>query len=159
MIDAFINYLQFEKRFSKNTAVSYKTDLLQFNDFLTATYEEKNLANATHSMIRSWVVSLVDQKLDPASINRKIASLRSLYTFLLKQEVIPTNPTSKIKQLKTAKRLPHFVLENDMQALLDNQPSSPQDISVLRGQLIIELLYGTGMRLSSFLKSTIRQEL
>ncbi len=151
MIDSFINYLQFERRFSKNTCVSYKTDLIQFQDFLVITYAENSLKDATHPMVRSWIVSLVEQKLDPSSINRKIACLRSFFKYLLKQELISVNPTVKIKILKTPKRLPHFVLEHDMEAMLDNQQLLTTDFIGLRNQLIVELFYGTGMRLSELI--------
>jgi integrase/recombinase XerC len=108
-------------------------------------------------MIRSWIVTLVEQQLDPSSINRKIACLRSFYKFLLRQEVITSNPTAKLKILKTPKRLPHFVLENDMVSMLDNQGRFEMNFSGLRDQVIIELFYGTGMRLSELLSLKISQ--
>jgi integrase/recombinase XerC len=157
MIDIFINYLQFEKRFSKNTSVSYKTDLLQFQDFVFKTYSEKSLKNTTHPMIRSWIVMMVEQNFDPSSINRKIACLRSFFKFLLKQELIASNPTSKIKILKTAKRLPHFVLENDMNQMLGQNELGAMNFALLRDRLIIELFYGTGMRLSELLALKVSQ--
>lgn len=155
MIKTFISYLEFEKRFSKNTSLSYQTDLSQFETFLSETYIQDSVVGATHVMIRSWIVTLVEQKLDPSSINRKIACLRSFYKFLLRQEVITSNPTAKLKILKTPKRLPHFVLENDMVSMLDNQGRFELNFSGLRDQVIIELFYGTGMRLSELLSLKI----
>jgi integrase/recombinase XerC len=155
MIEPFINYIQFERRFSKNTSVSYRTDLLQFQAYLSATYQEENPAKATHAMIRSWIVALVEQKLDASSINRKIACLRSFYKFQLKQENISANPTTKIKILKTAKRLPYFVMENDMVTMLNNHEGVEKNFTSLRDQLIVELLYGTGMRLSELLELNV----
>lgn len=157
MIKTFISYLEFEKRFSKNTSLSYQTDLSQFEAFLSETYDQESIVEATHVMIRSWVVALVEQKLDPSSINRKIACLRSFYKFLLRQEVIKSNPTAKLKILKTPKRLPHFVLENDMVSMLDNHGRFEMNFSGLRDHIIIELLYGTGMRLSELLSLKIGQ--
>lgn len=157
MIRTFISYLEFEKRFSKNTSLSYQTDLSQFEIFLSETYDQDSIVGATHVMIRSWIVTLVEQKLDPSSINRKIACLRSFYKFLLRQEVITFNPTAKLKILKTPKRLPHFVLENDMVSMLDNQGRFEMNFSGLRDQVIIELFYGTGMRLSELLSLKIGQ--
>lgn len=157
MIKTFISYLEFEKRFSKNTSLSYQTDLSQFEIFLSETYDQDSIVGATHVMIRSWIVTLVEQKLDPSSINRKIACLRSFYKFLLRQEVITSNPTAKLKILKTPKRLPHFVLENDMVSMLDNQGRFEMNFSGLRDQVIIELFYGTGMRLSELLSLKIGQ--
>jgi integrase/recombinase XerC len=157
MIKTFISYLEFEKRFSKNTSLSYQTDLSQFEIFLSETYDQDSIVGATHVMIRSWIVTLVEQKLDPSSINRKIACLRSFYKFLLRQEVIKSNPTAKLKILKTPKRLPHFVLENDMVSMLDNHGRFEMNFSGLRDHIIIELLYGTGMRLSELLSLKIGQ--
>jgi integrase/recombinase XerC len=157
MIKTFISYLEFEKRFSRNTSLSYQTDLSQFEIFLSETYNQDSLVGATHVMIRSWIVTLVEQQLDPSSINRKIACLRSFYKFLLRQEVITSNPTAKLKILKTPKRLPHFVLENDMVSMLDNQGRFEMNFSGLRDQVIIELFYGTGMRLSELLSLKISQ--
>jgi len=76
-------------------------------------------AEANHGLVRSWVVSLVENDIDAASVNRKIACLRSYYKFLLRQEVIHKDPMSKIKILKTKKKLPHFVQEADMVKALD----------------------------------------
>ena len=157
MIESFINYIQFERRFSKNTSTSYRTDLLQFQEYLTATYQEPNPAKAAHGMIRSWVVTLVEQDLDASSINRKIACLRSFYKFLLRQEIIAANPTAKIKILKTAKRLPHFVMENDMATMLGKHDGLETTFATLRDRLIVELLYGTGMRLSELLELKVSQ--
>jgi integrase/recombinase XerC len=156
MIETFISYLRFEKRFSLNTSISYQTDLLQLQEYLATAYQEKELSAATHPMIRSWIVSLVEQDLDSSSINRKIACLRSFYKFLLKQELVTNNPTTKIKILKTPKRLPQFVLENDMVSMLDKNEFK-NDFSGDRDQLIIELLYGTGMRLSELIHLRVSQ--
>ncbi len=156
MIETFINYLKFEKRFSVNTIISYQTDLLQLQEFLETAYQEKELSAASHPMIRSWIVALVEKDLDSSSVNRKIACLRSFYKFLLKQELITTNPTTKIKILKTPKRLPHFVLENDMVSMLDHN-DFVKDFFGRRDQLIVELLYGTGMRLSELINLRISQ--
>ena len=156
MIETFISYLRFEKRFSLNTSISYQTDLLQLQEYLATAYQEKELSAATHQMIRSWIVSLVEQDLDSSSINRKIACLRSFYKFLLKQELVTNNPTTKIKILKTPKRLPQFVLENDMVSMLDKNEFK-NDFSGGRDQLIIELLYGTGMRLSELIHLRVSQ--
>jgi integrase/recombinase XerC len=101
-------------------------------------------------MIRGWVVALSEQALDARSINRKIACLRSYYKFLLKQGIISVNPTTKIKVLKTAKKLPHFANEGDMERVLDHLVFNG-DVEGVRDRLILELFYGTGMRLSELI--------
>lgn len=150
MVDSFLNFLQFEKRFSSHTVNSYKNDLTQFSEYLTTTYEELP-EHATYAMVRSWIVSLVELELDALTINRKIASLRSYYKFLLRQEAIRKDPMVKIKVLKTKKKLPHFVKEPDMTAVLD-QSSFENNHEGWRERLVLELLYGTGMRLSELIQ-------
>lgn len=145
-VTLFLKFLQFEKRTSKHTLTSYQTDLSQFSEYLTSTYETTP-DQASHPMIRSWIISLSDQQLDPSSVNRKIACLRSFFRFLLREQKIERNPMLKVRILKTSKRLPHFVRDNEMTGLLDNQTFS-DDHTGWRERLILELLYGTGMRLS-----------
>jgi integrase/recombinase XerC len=149
MVESFLRYLEFEKRLSPHTILSYKTDLRQFQIFLKATYSE-NPESATYVMVRSWVVSLVEAKMDSLSVNRKIACLRSFYKFLIKQERITNDPMMKIKVLKTKKKLPHFVSENDMVQLLDHKEFGNTHAG-LRDQLILELFYGTGIRLAELI--------
>jgi integrase/recombinase XerC len=153
MVDTFLKYLQFERRYSPRTLVSYNTDLRQFESYLKKEFESKS-EEANYGMVRGWIVTLSDQQLDAASINRKIACLRSYYKFLMKQEVITKDPLIKIKVLKTKKKLPHFVNESEMIQTLDRKISENDERAEnerLRDQLVVELLYGTGMRLSELI--------
>ena len=101
-------------------------------------------------MVRSWVLSLMDSGISPRSVNRKIASLRSYFKFLLRREVIKKDPTAQVKLLKTQKQLPNFADENEIVDLLDKTTFS-DDFEGFRQRLILELLYGTGMRLSELI--------
>jgi len=150
MVESFLKYVRFEKRFSPHTVLSYQTDLQQFGNFLKQTYSEKKPELANYGMVRSWIVQLVESGRNPSSINRKIACLRSFYKFLLKGDVLTKDPMVKIRVLKTKKRLPHFVKENDMVELLD-KTAFTADHAGLRDRLILELFYGTGMRLSELI--------
>lgn len=150
MVDSFFKYLQYEKRYSPKTIIAYQSDIGQFTRFLKESYQEPNIELATHGLIRSWIVSLVENKIDARSINRKIACLRSFYKFCLKQEAIEKDPMVKIKVLKTKKKLPHFVHEEDMTKLLDHVEFE-NDLEGCRNRLIIELFYGTGIRLSELI--------
>ena len=150
MGDSFLKYLQYEKRYSPKTVLAYQTDLQQFQDFLNKDFDAVPSAEANHALVRSWVVSLVEKEIDAASVNRKIACLRSYFKFLLRQEVITKDPMTKIKILKTKKKLPHFVQETDMVKVLD-QIKFTKDFEGTRDQLVLELLYGTGMRLSELI--------
>lgn len=150
MIDTFLKFIQFEKRYSPKTVQSYQTDLTQFQKYLESEFSGTAIQEANYSLVRSWVVSLVEAKLDSRSINRKIACLRSYYKFLMRQEIISADPMVKIKILKTQKKLPHFVNELDIVKLLDNVVF-PEGYEGTRDRLILELFYGTGMRLAELI--------
>jgi integrase/recombinase XerC len=150
MIDSFLKYLEFEKRVSRHTLLAYKTDLLQFTTFINKTYAELKPELADYGMIRSWIISLVESKIEPLSVNRKIACLRSFYKFLLRQEYLSHDPMVKIKGLKTKKQLPSFVKEGDMIDLLDHTNFNG-GFSSIREKLVLELFYATGIRLSELI--------
>jgi integrase/recombinase XerC len=150
MIDSFLKYLQYEKRYSPHTIQSYNTDLLQFEQFLANTFPDTQTESADYGIIRAWIVSLVEDELDARSINRKIACLRSYYKFLLKEESIIKNPTTKIRVLKVSKKLPHFINEPDMAKLLDHVEFE-NSFDGWREKLMLELFYGTGIRLSELI--------
>lgn len=150
MVDSFIKYLKFEKRYSAKTVLAYETDLQQFQTFLNSEFDKVPSQEANHGLVRSWIVNLVESGIDAVSVNRKIACLRSYFKFLIKQEIVAQDPMAKIKILKTKKKLPHFVQEGEMVAVLDRTDFGT-DFNTLRDQLMLELLYGTGMRLSEMI--------
>ena len=145
-IDRFIRYLQFEKRFSPHTVTAYKNDLDQFSQFLVSFQTE--LLNVTHQHVRTWIVSLMDDGIEARTINRKISSLRSFYKFLQREDLIGNSPMIYVRAPKIPKRLPIVITEQKMDILLDAQDVFSNDFQGIRDRLIIELLYGTGMRLS-----------
>ena len=151
MVDSFLKYLQFEKRYSSQTVISYATDLNQFTSFIESNYPDHTIDSVEYGIVRAWIIQLADIKLDASSINRKIACLRSYYKYLLRQELITKDPMTKIRVLKTRKRLPHFVQENDIGELLDNNKDFSADHEGQRARLILELFYGTGMRRSELI--------
>jgi integrase/recombinase XerC len=150
MIDSFLKYLEFEKRVSRHTLLAYKTDLQQFSVFVSDTFAEVRPEAADYNMIRSWIIDLVESKIEALSVNRKIACLRSFYKFLLRQEVISKDPMLKIRALKTKKQLPSFVNEGDMISLLDRTEFNA-GFSSIREKLVLELFYATGIRLSELI--------
>jgi len=154
MTDSFLKYLQFEKRLSPNTFRAYSIDLEQFSDFVNTNFPGLSLTEATYGTIRAWIIQLVDQGIEPSSVNRKIACLRSFYKFLMAQEAIVKDPMAKISILKTKRKLPSFVKEADMNNLLDNVPF-PQNLEGLRDKLILEMFYATGIRLTELI--TLRE--
>lgn len=150
MVSYFLQHIKYEKRLSHHTVTAYECDLKQFSAFLLFQYEFKEPEKADFQMIRSWIVALVDEKIENRSINRKIATLRTFYNFLLRHKAITTDPMLKIKALKTDKTLPKYVEEKPMENLLDDIEFS-DDFSGLRDKLVLELLYGTGMRLAELI--------
>ncbi len=152
--DSFTRYLQFEKRFSNHTLVAYSNDILQFFTFLQSTYEIKTIEEITHTIVRSWIVSLMEKKITPRTVNRKITTLKTFYKYLLRQQLVTENPMLKIQSPKTSKRLPVFVEKEKMDLLLD-VVDFEKDIEGQRNKLIIEIFYATGMRLSELINLTI----
>ena len=150
MIDPFLKYLEFEKRFSKHTLTAYSKDLSQLRIYLETTYELEDLLQVDHPMLRSWIMTLIEDGISPISVNRKIASTKSFYKFLQGREYLSSNPASRLKPLKSSKSLPSFVRESEMTQLLD-KISFDQDYSGQRDKLILELLYATGIRLSELI--------
>lgn len=151
MIDTFLKYLKFEKRYSPHTIISYKNDLESFRIFLSEFDPDTSIEHAEHIVLRAWIVSLMDQQISPRSVNRKLSSLRSFYKFLIKREIISQNPVQKLKVLKTNKQLPGFVNENDMVKMLE-EATFGDDFEGWRDRLVLELFYGTGIRLSELLQ-------
>lgn len=150
MIDSFIKFLTYEKRSSQHTVTSYHNDLLQFKAFLNHHAPGLSLVHAGHLDIRAWVVELANKKTKARSINRKISTLRSFYKFLQHRQHIKVNPTHKVKALKADLPLPHFVQEKEVFSLLDEHAFG-KDFPALRDRLMLELLYGTGIRLSEMI--------
>lgn len=150
MVESFIRFLTYEKRVSIHTINSYSNDLFQFNAFLKHHAPGTSIAHASHLDIRAWIVDLSNKKNKARSINRKISTLRSFYKFLQHRRHIKINPTHKVKALKASVPLPHFVQINEIFELLDEHGFTP-GFPGLRDRLILELLYGTGVRLSEMI--------
>lgn len=149
MVEDFINYLQYEKRYSLHTVISYKTDLEQFFDFLRDHYNINELSSITPDKIRSWFVILIDNKISTRTINRKRTALKTFFNFLQKQGLLKQNPATKVLSLKISKRLPTFIEKDKLDSLLDNLNAfGKNDLIAFRDRLILEMLYSTGMRLS-----------
>ncbi len=154
-LKSFFNYIEFEKRCSKHTLTAYKTDLYQFHDFVVEFYGDLPVEKISHREVRKWINHLDDQKIIARSINRKLASINAFFKYLNREEVIYFNPLEKIISLKTPSKLPTFVREESMELLLEEVPFG-SDFEGSRDRLLIELLYGTGMRLSEIMNLRIR---
>lgn len=147
IIQPFIDYLKFEKRYSQHTVIAYETDLIHFFDYLTIQYGQVRLAEISHTFIRSWLASLKGEGLTSKSINRKISSLKSFFKWGLKRNLIEQTPMTKIISPKSEKRLPQFIAEKDIANFLAYKEfgDSWKDKT---DRLILLLFYYTGLRLS-----------
>jgi len=150
MTTFFLRHLQFEKRNSKHTILAYKNDLFQFSEFLKTARSKEDILISSKSDIRAWVVELSQSELNPNSINRKLSSLRAFFQFMIREQKLDESPVQAIKSLKKPKRLPVYVKEKNIENLFDVLKISSQ-FSDLRDRLVLEILYGTGMRLSELL--------
>lgn len=147
ILQPFLNYLKFEKRYSQHTVISYQTDLTSFFDYVVTQYGETELQQLSHTYIRSWLASLKDENLTSKSINRKISTLKSFFKYQLKIGVIKQTPMAKIISPKNEKRLPDFVSAKDMKTLFDFV-EFPNTWQGKTERLLLQLFYNTGMRLS-----------
>lgn len=150
MIAAFIDHLVYERRLSKHTSQAYYTDLQQFFAYLQRHLPAVQAAQASPQVLRAWMVYLADKGLSSRSINRKVASLRAFYRFLYSRAYIQTEPTVKLKTLKVKKSLPIFLRAPELLRLLDHHEFA-DTFEGWRDKLVLELLYGTGIRLSELL--------
>lgn len=146
----FLRYLQYEKRFSLYTIEAYRTDLLQFTAYLQNQYEIADPTLIQHIHIRSWAVSLMEQKSAASTIRRKLSTLKSYFRYLQREKIIPRSPMLQVSLPKLGKRLPAVVPEQNLAQLLD-PIETPSDYLTMRDQVIIELLYLTGMRRAELL--------
>ena len=145
--------MEFEKRYSKHTLLAYETDINQFNDFVRITYQIQLLTEIESLHIRSWMVDLIDRKVVPRSINRKLSALKTFFKFHLKHGRIDKNPMSKIQPPKSGKRLPVFVSQEHLKTLFEDI-TFPAGLEGVRDKLILRMFYATGMRSAELVSLT-----
>ena len=155
MFELFLKYLRFEKRYSDHTVSSYKIDLKQFIEFIEKEFGLKKLNLVNHKIARSWIINLSSENLTSATINRKIASAKSFYKYLISREKLNENPFKNISLLKKEKKLPKFIKEKDIKVMFD-QSKFKNNLIDTKNLLILELLYGTGIRLSELINLKIK---
>jgi integrase/recombinase XerC len=146
-INNFLEYLKIEKRYSVHTLVSYESDLLQFDNYLTSVYDGVSLSSVEMLHVRSYMVELLELHLAKSSVARKISTIKSLYKFLKKEQVINYSPVQLLETPKIDKRLPTFIKEDEIASLFE-EFKFEDSFSGKRDKLILVLLYQTGIRLS-----------
>lgn len=152
----FLKYIEYQKKYSSHTVNAYATDL---NNFYIFCFENEIIKTedeiiSDYKIIRQWIAFLSSQGISAKTINRKLSTLRSFYNFLLRENLIDSNPILKITRLKTEKKLPEFVSDEKMNLLLDSNVFS-ENFEGLRNQLLLEILYGTGMRRAELINLSI----
>ena len=134
-LSEYLEYLEIEKGLSENTIESYRRDLSYFLDKFD-TFDE-----ISRTDINNYIKELRDKKYTPSSVTRKIASLRGFFKWLCAGELIKTNPTLTLEQPKNPKHLPKVISLEDIENILHAELKSQE-------KLIVELLYGCGLRVS-----------
>lgn len=148
-LDRFLNYIQYEKNYSPHTLVSYKKDIQNFISFLES--QDFSVYDASHHQVRAYLAVLMADGMKARSINKNISTLRSFYKFLLRENQVSANPMLLVKNLKTPKQLPEIINEESLITLLDNKDTFTSDFPGQRDRLVMELLFGTGIRRAELL--------
>jgi len=150
LIDSFLNFLQYEKNYSEKTINSYRVDLIQLEEYIKNDSEELTLTEVDADIIRQWIIDLTKKGYTTSSVNRKLSSLRSFYKFLLLKQEIIKDPTRKINGPKKKKPLPIFLKEKEINKVLE-ETNFKEGFIGIRDQMIIEMFYTTGIRLSELI--------
>ena len=149
-IQTFLDNLQFQKRYSPHTIISYKNDITNFFDFLDNQYPETSISEISASFVRTWLASLKEKEMESKTINRKISALKSCFNYFLKQGLLLNSPMSTIFSIKTKKRLTQFISEKEMITLFKDVEFN-DDWNGKTNLLIFQLLYNTGIRQAELL--------
>ncbi|WP_461630200.1 tyrosine-type recombinase/integrase [Labilibaculum euxinus] len=150
--ESFLSYLQFEKRYSVHTIISYDCDLTQFFDFMSKN-EVEEVKDVDFKSVRKWIVFLMNEGNSSRTVNRKLSSLKSFFKFLLRESVVDTNPMDRVVGPRQGKKLPGFVAEHAMQLL--REVEFGEGFEGVRDRLVVEMFYQTGMRLSELMNLKI----
>ena len=149
-IQEFLNYLTFQKRYSRHTIISYRNDLTSFFEFISLQYHAISLKDISAPMVRSWLATLKENKAASKTINRKISSLKSFFKYQLRMQRLEVSPMSSTSALKVSRRLPSFIEEKDMGKLFTKKQQTTT-LEEKTNFLILQILYQTGIRLSELI--------
>ena len=145
LIDKFLVYLQLEKNYSINTVSAYKRDLTQYNKFILKNSNVLEIEKVNYKIIRSWIVSMVNDNISNRSINRKISALKSFYNFLIKTETITSSPLKVHTPLKQSKKIQVPFSKDEINSLLDSDFFTNDYKGILQKTIIL-FFYFTGVR-------------
>jgi len=144
LFNNFKDYLEIEKKYSKKTVDAYLGDIHEFDKFLKVNFSNLNLKNIEYTNVRRWIVKLSEKNISKNTINRKLASLKSYFNFLVATNTIDISPLESHKNLKTVKKIINPFTEQEINEVFKN--FELLDLKNKRDQLVIEILYSTGIR-------------
>jgi len=152
LIERYVNYLQYERNASPHTIRNYRSDLLQFRDYLAQGRSKTSvdLRQVDPLRIRGFLAFLLEREKQKSSIARKLAAVRAFFKFLSREGELAQNPAVLVSTPKLSKTLPHIMTEEEINTFLDQvaQAATDHDPAVLRDRAILELLYASGLRVS-----------
>lgn len=154
MLDKFIEYLKYEKRYSHHTIIAYEKDLVEYYDYAEVFQDVNNPLTLNFQQHRHYLVYLQNQNYSNRTINRKISSLKRFYKYLLSIDEISDDPTAKLSALKFEKKVMIPFSKEEMISLLDNIDYG-DEFEGVRDKLIITIFYETGIRLSELIEIQI----
>ncbi len=134
-----------EKNYSQHTVLAYIRDIESLEEYLNGHYDVNDINDVEYSLIRQWIIELVNKGISNRSINRKVSSLNAYYKFLQKTQIIENNPLKKHKALKVGKKVNLPFSQEELREVLDNT-IEVNDFESARDSLIVELFYSTGIR-------------
>src|SRR5690606_19019712 len=148
-LDRFLSFLKYEKNYSVHSITAYKQNISEYLTFLNE--QEFDIQTATHHQVRAYLASLTEKKLQARSINRCISSLKTFYKFLIREGILHDNPMLLVKMLKTPKTLPEVIQAESIIQVLEADNIFEEGFEGQRDRIIIELLFGTGIRRAELL--------
>jgi integrase/recombinase XerC len=172
-IEKFIHYLRYERNASPDTIREYRRDIEQFHEFLTPPGQRApDIGEIDHRLVREYVNSMYDRKLEKASIARRLSSLRTFFRFCVREKLARHNPAKLVSSPKLPKRLPRILTAEELNAFLDNLGASGEQarrrrkltpkteeqtkIILKRDRAILELLYASGLRVAEIVGINVR---
>lgn len=148
LLEAFLEYLRYERNASPRTIGEYRDDLMAFESFYKELDSELSWESIDTDIAREWVVAMMEKGNKASSVQRRLSALKSFYKFLLRRGYVERDPVHNITSPKKEHVLPAFIRENDMDRLLDNEGMFEDSFNGCRDKLIITMLYEAGLRLN-----------
>lgn len=151
LVSQFLQYLQTQKNYSEHTINAYRRDLGELHEFLLAHYSREGIegidsaGNVSYKQIRAWLASLLQSGQSPRTAARKLATIKSFFNYLHRQQLIAANPAEKVQSPKFSKKLPAFVTEKELHKLLE-EIEFEDSFEGIRDRCMLEILYGCGLR-------------